>query len=352
MFHQLISIIIEDDNPRLHRIPFILLWFVAYGLAWYVLYIYEMIWYDRTLDPLLSWLKYSPQGPWREGLVVGLLFGLTLSFIQTWLIRLRYGYVPKFWRVTTILGATIAGYGYPRVGLRSGESLLGLNWMGINHPPRADSLVKDFLIWFIVLGLFQAIVMLRVNRNAWLMIVVAVIAATIASVPLLYPRLLFGKPIWTLIMGTMVQAFGTCFLLLYFMAHPREDTVPKRDKLKKNQAYSYGVLATMPFILLWVGIFFLHSVLVIALPELWSFLVYYSPTALFYGLDLGSSRGTWYMNAIYFGATGIIIAIAQQWLMEKHSTYSVPGWHKFTVVGWIFAGIVWWGFHYRHIYFF
>ena len=84
MFRQLVSIIIEDDNPSLHRIPFILLWFVSYGFAWFVLYIYEMIWYDWTFDPFLSWLKYSPQGPWREGLVVGLLFGLMLSFVQTW----------------------------------------------------------------------------------------------------------------------------------------------------------------------------------------------------------------------------------------------------------------------------
>ena len=222
--------------------------------------------------------------------------------------------------------------------------------MGINHPPRADSLVNDFLIWFIVLGLFQTIVMLRVNRKAWLMIVVAVLAATIASVPLLYPRLLFGKPIWTLIMGTMVQAFGTSLLLLYFMAHPRDGIVPKRDKLKKNHAYSNGVLATTPFILLWVGIYYLHLVMLIALPELWYFLVYYSPTALFYGLDLGSSRGSWYMSVVFFGITGLIVAIAQQWLMKKYSNYSIPGWHKFTVVGWIFAGIVWWGFRYRHIY--
>ncbi len=110
--------------------------------------------------------------------------------------------------------------------------------MGVNHPPRTNSLVNDFLIWFIMLGLFQAIVMLRVNRKAWLIIVVSVLAGTIASVPLLYPRLLFGKPIWTWIMGTMVQAFGTCLLFLYFMAHPRADGVPKCDRNRLELAAS------------------------------------------------------------------------------------------------------------------
>ncbi len=91
-----------------------------------------------------------------------------LSFIQTWLIRQRYDYVPKFWRAATILGATIAGFGYPRIGMRTGESLIGFNWMGVNSTTPVDSTVNDFLIWFLVLNLFQAIVMFRVNRTAWI----------------------------------------------------------------------------------------------------------------------------------------------------------------------------------------
>ncbi len=347
MFRQLISVTTHDDNPRLQRIPFVLLWLFSYGLAWFALYIYEMIWYDWSFDGLLSWLKYSGQGE-GEAIVLGLLFGLTLSSVQTWIIRLRYGYVPKFWRAATILGAIVAGFGYPRVGLRSGEYLLGLNSWGINNPPRGDSLINDFLIWFIALSLFQAVIMLRVNRKAWLIIVIGVLAATVASLPLLNPGQLYGKPLWTLIMGTMIQAFGTALLFLYFMAHPHEGVVPKRDELRKSKPYLDGTLATTPFILLWIGIYYLHLVLQVALPELWGFFVYYSPNALYYGLDLGYSSSGWLMQAIYFGIIGIIIAIVQYWLIKKYSNRTIPGWHVFTIAGWVFAGIVWWSFRYGY----
>lgn len=346
MFRQFGSIITRDDNPSLQRIPFVLLWFFSYGLAWFVLYIYEMIWYDWSFDGLMTWLKYSTLGV-GEPVVLGLLFGLTLSSIQMWIIRQRYGYVPKFWRAATVLGAVAAGFGYPRVGLRAGENLLGINSWGINNPPRTDSLVNDFIIWFIALSLFQAIAVLQVNRKAWLIAVVGVVAGVAAAFPLLNPGLLFGRPLWTLIVGSMIQAFGTAVLFLYLMAHPREGFVPKRDEVQKPKTDSSAVLATAPFMLLWIGSYYpMHLVLQVALYELWGFLIYYSPNALYYGLNLGSSSNTWLVQAINFGITGSIIATAQQWLIRKYSNRTIPRWYFFTITGWIFAGIVWWSFRY------
>ncbi len=338
MFRQLVSVITSDDNPRLNRIPFVLLWLISYGLAWFVLYIYEMIWYDWSFDGLMTWLKYSTLDV-GEPVVLGLLFGLTLSSIQIWIIRQRYGDVPKFWRAATILGAVVAGFGYPRVGLRTGESLLGINSWGINHPPRTDSLVNDFIIWFIALSLFQAIALLRVNRKAWFIAVVGMLAGIIAAFPLLNPGLLFGKPLWTLIVGTMIQAFGTAVLFLYLMSHPHAE-------FKNSKSYSSAVLTTRAFILLWIGVYYMHLVLQVALSELWGFIVYYSPNTLYYGLNLGNSRGEWLMQVVYFGISGSIIAIAQHWLIKKYSNCTIPRWHLFTIIGWVFAGIVWWSFRY------
>ncbi len=34
--------------------------------------------------------------------------------------------------------------------------------------------------------------------------------------------------------------------------------------------------------------------------------------------------------------------------MKKHSNFSILGWHKFTVIGWILVGFFWWSF--RHVY--
>lgn len=347
MFRRLVSVITDDNNPRLHRIPFVMLWLFSYSLAWFAIYIYEMIWYDWSFDGLLSWLKYSGQGA-GEAIVLGLLFGLTLSSIQTWIIRLRYGYVPNFWRVATILGAIVAGFSYPRVGLRTGEYLLGLNWIGVNNPPRVDSLVNDFLIWFIALSIFQAAVMLQVNRKAWLIVGVGVLAGTVASVPLLNPGLLFGKPLWTLIVGSAVQALGTVLLILYCMAHPHKGIIPKRDERPKSKAYSGATLGTTAFILLWIGVYYLHLVLQVALSELWDFLVYYSPNALYYGLNLGDRTSEWLVQAIYFGIIGSIIAVAQHWLIKKYSNLTIPRWNQFTITGWVFAGIAWWSFRYGY----
>jgi hypothetical protein len=336
MLRQLRSVVTDNNNPRLHPISFIMLWIVSYGLAWFVIYVYEMIWYDWSFDGLLSWLKFSADGA-GEAIVLGLLFGLPLAFIQTWIIRLRYGYVPQYWRAATILGALVAGFGYPRVGLRTGEYLLGLNSMGAVNPPMVDSLINDFFIWFVAPGFFQAVAMSRVNRKAWLMIGVGLLAGTVASVPLLNPGLLFGKPLWTLIVGTMVQAFGTALLLLYCMAHPREKIKPKRDEHQKHNAYSTVLFATRPFVLLWIGIYYLHLVLYMALWQLWRFLVYYSPTEIY--------SSDWFVQPVIFGIIGSVIAIAQYWLIRKYSNRTIPRWRLFTIIGWILAGIVWWSLY-------
>lgn len=346
MFRQLISAVLEDDNPRLHRIPFFLLWIVSYSLAWYVLYIYEMLWYEYRLDGILSWLKFSSS--WGEGLVIGLLFGLMLSFTQTWLIRQRYGYIPRFWRMATILGATIAGLGYPRVGLNPGEYFIGINNWGINNPILVNSLVVDFFFWFIVLSLFQTIVLLPVNRKAWLIIVVGLLSGIVASAPLMDPAVLYGRPFWTLILGTMVQTLGTGLLVLYLMAYPREGIVAKREKVKKFRIDTEGKLTTISFALWWSGIFVLSLVMMVVLYELWRFMVYYSPISLYESLNLSDNEGKWYVGAVLFGIMGIVTAIAQQWLMKKHSQRIISHWRIFTIIGWVIAGVMWWEYRYTH----
>ncbi len=346
MFRQLISAVIEDDNPRLHRIAFLLFWIISFSLAWYVLYFYEMLWYEYRLDGILSWLKFS--SPWGEGLVIGLLFGLMLSFTQTWLIHYRYGYVPRFWRLSTILGATIAGLGYPRVGLNPGEYFIGINNWGINNPIVINSLVADFFFWFVVLSLFQTIVLLPVNRKAWLIIVIAVFSGIVATAPLMDPAVLYGRPFWTLILGTVVQTLGTGLLVLYLMAYPREGIVAKRDKLKKIKIDTAGKLTDTSFVLWWGGIFVLSLVLMTVLYELWRFMVYYSPISLYESLNLSDNEGKWYVGAFIFGIIGIVTAIAQNWLMKQHSQHIIPHWLIFTTIGWMIAGVMWWEYRYTY----
>lgn len=338
MFQKIASKFTQDDNPRLHRIPFFFLWGFIFALAWYVIYVYELLWYEPRLDRLLSRLKYSTT--WGEGVVIGLLFGVTLSIAQTWLIRFRYGFVPKLWLILTIIGAVIAGYWYPRVGLRTGESLIGINWMGVNNTTPVDNLVIDFFAWFFILSLFQAIALFFVNRKSLLLIILGLLAGFVASMPTLYPRFLYGRPFWTLILGTFIQTISSGVIVMHCMANPRAGTSPKRDK---NTATTMdGKLTALSFTVLWVFSFFVHTVFNIVIRETWRFMVYYSPTALYENLNLSNSDRTWIYAVIITGISGIFIASIQKWLMKKYTGLSIPYWIILSTIGWLIAGYVSW----------
>src|SRR5688572_7385610 len=111
MFCQLISAVQNDENPRLHRVPFMLLWIMSYGLAWYAIDFYEWLRCELVLREFINWLKYN--NDWSEKLVIGIIFGTVLTSFHSWLIRRRYGYLPKYWTLITWIGATLTAYGYP-----------------------------------------------------------------------------------------------------------------------------------------------------------------------------------------------------------------------------------------------
>lgn len=84
------------DFPS-RRFLFILAWIVSYGLAWHILSVVEM-YFNYARHPIPFWVRSN--APWIRGIIIGLSFGLTLSFIQTWLIRRRYGVRLQFSEVS------------------------------------------------------------------------------------------------------------------------------------------------------------------------------------------------------------------------------------------------------------
>ncbi len=328
----------QDDNLRLHRISFLFLWTSTFVLAWYVIYIYELLWYEPRLDRFLSWLKFS--STWREGAVIGLLFGGILSVTQTWIIRFRFGFSPRFWLPLTLIGSIVAGQWYPRVGLRTGEALIGINWMGVNNTTSVDKLVIDFMLWFLILNLCQTIALFFVNRKAVVLIIVGLVSGFIASIPMVYPHLMYGRPFWTLILATGFQAIASYFVVMYCMSNPRMGVTPKRDKQVPNLPRQN--LSTVTFILMWVASFHIARVVNIIIPEIWRFLVYYSPTALYENLRLSQSFDTWIYALIVTGISGIWLAIAQKWLMSKYANIEVSHWIIFSAIGWMIAEFILW----------
>ncbi|MEO1644257.1 MAG: hypothetical protein AAFR67_03655, partial [Chloroflexota bacterium] len=155
-----------------------------------------------------------------EDLFVGLIFGLALSGVSGWLLKARYGYVPRGWYIGTIIGAMMTGFGYPRIGGGAGPML--------TPPPFAD----EFLHWFVVLNTFQAIIMWRISKRAWGLFAVGALAAGVSIFLLpLEPVIYFSYLRIALLVGTLIQACGTAFAMMYIMS----DTVTRTCDKSKNE---------------------------------------------------------------------------------------------------------------------
>ena len=49
--------------------------------------------------------------------------------------------------------------------------------------------------------------------------------------------------------------------------------------------------------------------------------------------------GQWYFDAIQYALIGVIIAMAQVWLMKTYRNITIPYWRIVTVIGWTIVGI-------------
>ncbi len=328
MIQQLLSRIKHDDNPRLHHTPFIILWMASYGLGWVFLRTYEILWYQSGLCDFYLWLRggydRNPETWWREDIFVGLLFGLSLAVVQTWLIRRRYGYVPKFWRVATIIGSVIAGFGYPRLGLFP---------YGIIS---SADISFDYLLWFSTINIFQSIVMWRINKTAWQIAGIGVLSSFVAIsiLHLLNPH--SGGDTIALILGIAIQALGTALSVIKLMNEPREGIVPKRGKNKSKNNFQKK-FHPITFIGLWLLICLMGHLTLDVIIEIRQILYqnFYN-----YREFISWTRGagfSWILEINRFAFAGIIIGFGQQWLLkQQHRT--IDYWTLVTTLSWLFAG--------------
>lgn len=318
----------EDDNPRLHRIPFTLIWVASYGLAWFVMFFVSMLhddMYNQTFTNGIA--NQMNQIRWFDSfgnLALGLVFGVMLSLIQTWLIRRRYGFVPKFWRASTIIGAMIAGVMMPFFDYYSNSMQM---WGAI-------------FIWFSAINILQAFVLFRVNRQAWMLALVGIIAGVVAS-SMGFMQYQYDAEIWGVLLGTLIQAFGSAIIILRLMSNPREGIVPKRDSDEKAKTGLREGLHPMTFIGFWSMTYFTGWVMIFALMFLWYMTL--GETVI------GESINRWLENnaqllfwMLFGGTLGLASAIAQPWLMKQHSKVEIRHWFIFSMMGWALAGMGFW----------
>lgn len=325
MIQHYLSIISQDDNPRLHRVPFLMLWVASYGLAWLLIYIYEHP-LTQELCGFSSWLRggWQHTTQWREDLFIGLLVGLTLSIMQTWLLKQRYGYAPKYWRTATLIGAILGGFGYARIGGRMG-------------PVDETRFIGDFFIWFITMNVFQAVVMFRTNRQAWWIGLIGIasagIAAAIVSIEVLPPRYVEFRQL-AVVIATTVQSIGTGLVILYAMANPRYGTVPKRDDSEKPKRHFNSGISPTAFVALWITVYFIAQSLILLIHSLYSKSWYWIIT-----LDIHMVYHT-YHPLILLPIFGIILAMSQQWVIKQLTGQTIRYWARVTVFAWFTVGVV------------
>lgn len=328
IFQNALAHIKDDDNPRLHRVPFTIMWVVSYALAWFAISFASMIAYDMRdmaiIGDTLRWITNHAE--WMNGIGLGLTFGLMLSLVQTWLIRRRYGFVPRLWRYATIIGATITGLSFP----------FATYYWDYNE------LWIPMIIWFSLLNIFQAGVMFRVNHQAWLLALVGIVAGLVAGTLQALPDF-YDAEIWSLLLGATIQAVGTAIVMLRLMANPREGIVPKRDSDEKSKTPMRDGLHPMTFIALWAAAHFagwvMFAIVVVVL------MMTIGETEFGYEISNWLEFNAEWVIGLTFGAiVGITSAIAQPWLMKQHSKVEVKHWLVLSTIGWAIAGIGFWNY--------
>src|SRR6187549_1563602 len=94
----------QVNQYRLHQLPFMVMWVASFAVAWLGLFLASMLISDAKsrflfVQELSNWVYIHAR--WLDGIVMAAGLGALLALTQAWLMRWRYGFVPRFWRVTT-----------------------------------------------------------------------------------------------------------------------------------------------------------------------------------------------------------------------------------------------------------
>lgn len=304
---------LPQDNRPLHRTPFLLLWMGATAIGWFVVSLLIVI-----ADDALSSSVDIPLA-----LILTALFGAILSLVQGWAIRQRYGFIPRFWHTATILG------------MLGGSPLLHHldNWQDLS--------IEYFACWFGIVSLAQMLVLWRVNRQAWFLMVIAGLATVSAGIVYYFGISNYIVDEFALLIGTLVYIVGTGIAMLRIMAYPREGSIPKRDNTKADFRPQHTLNPT-PFMLLWISTFAISWVILFSAAS-----VYYEiiDNAVYSIEDfLWDWRVHWLSLPLLGFLFGGVVAVGQKWLIERKSGRTFKRWLLMSTLAWGVAAFGFWGY--------
>jgi hypothetical protein len=326
----------QDNHYRLHHLPFMVMWVASFGVAWLGVFFSGIILSDLRynvdfVQVIATWLDANR---WLYGLLLGTGIGTFLALIQPWLIRWRYGFVPRFWRIATFFGAILAGSLFSEYFYGSGYSFNYANVWGYLGR------FAPISVWFGTLGLVQMLALWPVARRAWLYPLGGIGASLIA----------FGTGFWNggyglaqmnmLFFGSFAQAVFSGALFLWLMRDYRVEAVPKRDEKSKGlqrrglHPISFIGLWMMAHLFGWVALLSVVFVLILASSA-------FSPVQSFMNW-LGASD--WSLAVLLGLIVGGVTSIAQRWLIQQQSEIRPRFWMLLSLVAWSLAGLGLWQF--------
>jgi hypothetical protein len=330
----------DSRTYRLHHVPFFWIWFALIGVAWLSAFVGgSLLSYVRDAVPLFremaSWIYLNAR--WIDGMMLGAFIGGLLALVQPWLIRWRYGFVPRFWRIATFVGAILASALFSNMIYNNGGYTNSAGyWVSPNH-------ALPLAFWFITLALVQMLALWPVVHRAWLYLV-AGIGAFAFGYGIYFLEESFNtydygysNPMSILFYGSVAQAVFSGLSFLWLMRDYRVEAVPKRDeKAKLRQGMG---LHPMSFMGLWTMAFLFGWVAVLSL----GFMAYSIGATIPPLRDLISVifSNQW----IAAGTLGLLLggatALPQPWLMKQRSDYS-PNyrlWLILSAIGWTIGGL-------------
>ena len=201
----------HEETPGLHHVPFTLIWMSTQIIGLFVYAIFLIMFdfireYVTPFHSLLRWLDTDV--PIAQCLAIGLLSGMVALITQSWLLRQRYGFTPRGWRILTLTGYIIASIGlFPFLQYRYD-----------------DWLTHGLVFWFSIPILFQMFALRSVVRGAWLWILIAAATGLITTLGIYLGNHSYNsdEELFGLISGTLAQAFFTASTLILLMTRQRK----------------------------------------------------------------------------------------------------------------------------------
>jgi hypothetical protein len=325
----------QVNQYRLHHLPFLVMWVAAFGVAWLALFLAAMLWSDAKSDiiylqEISNWVYNNAR--WLDGIVMAAGLGALLSLVQPWLMRWRYGFVPRFWRITTFFGALLGGSLFSEIIYNNGYYDLSGVWTQPNS-------ILPIFVWFSALTALQTLALWPVARRAWLYPLAGFGAFAVAwLMGSIFANYYGLSQTNALFFGSIAQAVFSGASFLYLMRDYRVEAVQKRDE--KAKAVVRVGLHPISFIGLWAMAALFGWVTMIAMS--------YIVSTIRYSIPYMAELTYWIINTpwLFYPLMGLSIggvtSLAQPWLMQQRSDFRPRFWLHLSFPAWAVAGFALW----------